>query len=193
MRSVRPALIWFGLVTVMAVPLAAAAASPLLQWRDPVYIVAGFAGVVAMSLLLLQPLLAGGFLPGISAMRARRIHRWIGGGLVAAILVHVAGLWVTSPPDVIDALLFVSPTPFSAFGVVAMWAVFATALLAAFRMRLRLRPRLWRLWHVSLAVLIIAGSVVHAMLIDGTMEFFSKAVLCTLVVAAMLAVILARK
>lgn len=46
------------------------------------------------------------------------------------MILHVVGLWVTSPPDVIDALLFWSPTPFSFCGVVAMWAVFASALMA---------------------------------------------------------------
>ena len=37
---------------------------------------------------------------------------------------------------------------------------------------------------MSLAVVIVAGSVVHAMLIEGTMETVSKAALCALVLAA---------
>ncbi len=123
----RACLIWAGLVIAIAVPIAAAAASPLLAWRQPVYIVAGFAGVIAMSLLLLQPLLIGGYLPGLAPLRARAMHRWIGSFLVVAVIVHVIGLWITSPPDVIDALTFTSPTPFSAWGVIAMWAVFAAA------------------------------------------------------------------
>ena len=49
----------------------------------------------------------------------------------------------------IDALIFTSPTPFSPFGVIAMWAIFAVALLAAFRRRLGLRPRTWRIAHMS--------------------------------------------
>ncbi|WP_340161216.1 ferric reductase-like transmembrane domain-containing protein [uncultured Hoeflea sp.] len=168
----------------VAVPVAAAAMSPLLAWRDPVYIAAGFAGVVAMALLLFQPLLAAGWLPGLSGPRGRRVHRWIGSALVLAVIVHVVGLWVTSPPDVIDALLFASPTPFSAWGVIAMWALFASALLAG--LRRRLRPRHWRRAHTLLAAVIVVGSVVHAMLIEGTMETFSKAALCALVVAATL-------
>jgi len=163
-------------------PIAAAAMSPLLQWRSPVYILAGFSGIVAMGLLLLQPLLAAGLLPGVPATRARLIHRWTGGLLVGFVILHVAALWVTSPPDVIDALTFASPTPFSVWGVIAMWAVFLSALLAA--LRRRLRPRTWRLAHTALAGLIVTGSVVHAWLITGTMETFSKAALCALVVAA---------
>src|SRR6185369_7150351 len=131
-----------------------------------------------------QPLLIGGYLPGLSGRLGRRAHLWIGGTLVAAIVIHVAGLWITSPPDMIDALLFASPTPFSPFGVIAMWAIFAVALLAALRRRLGLRPRTWRIAHMLLAVIIVVGVVVHGMLIEGTMETMSKAVLCALVLAA---------
>lgn len=189
MRLTRATLIWAGLVAALAVPIAAAAASPLLAWRDPVYITAGFAGVVALGLMLVQPLLIGGYLPGIPAPRRRRVHGWVGSALVVVVVIHVGGLWVTSPPDVIDALLFVSPTPFSAWGVIAMWAIFAAALLAAIRRRSRLRPRTWRIGHTSFAMVVAIGSVVHAMLIEGTMETVSKAVLCALVLAAALKVI----
>ena len=65
-----------------------------------------------------------------------------------------------------------------------MWAIFAVALLAALRRRLRLRPRTWRIAHMVLAVVIVAGSVVHAILIEGTMETISKAALCALVLGA---------
>lgn len=186
MGRTRAILIWGVLAAVLLIPVAAAAASPLLQWRQPVYIAAGFAGIIAMALLLVQPLLAGGYLPGLARQRGRRLHRWVGGVLVLAVIVHVAGLWITSPPDVIDALLFRSPTPFSVWGVIAMWAVFAAALLAAIRRRLQLRPRTWRLAHTSLALVIVAGSVIHALLIEGTMETMTKVALCGLVLAAFL-------
>ena len=112
MRLARATLIWAALAAAIGVPIAAAAASPLLAWRDAVYILAGFAGIIALGLLLVQPLLIGGYLPGFSAYRGRRAHRWIGGALVAAMVIHVGGLWITSPPDMIDALTFTSPTPF---------------------------------------------------------------------------------
>jgi predicted ferric reductase len=182
MRLSRATLIWAALLVAILVPIGLAATSDLLEWRGPIYIVAGFAGIVALSLVLVQPLLAGGYLPGLSGYRGRRVHRWVGGTLVAAVLIHVAGLWFTSPPDMIDALTFTSPTPFSPFGVVAMWAIFAVAVLAAVRRRLRLRT--WRIAHMSLAVVIVAGSVVHGMLVEGTMETMSKLALCALVVAA---------
>lgn len=182
MKLAQGTLIWAALAAAVCVPIAAAAFSPQLEWRGPVYILAGFAGIVALAFVLVQPLLIGGYLPGLPAYRGRRVHHWIGGALVVAVVIHVAGLWITSPPDMIDALTFTSPTPFSPFGVIAMWAIFGVALLAVFRRRLR--PRTWRIAHMSLAVVIVVGGVVHAMLIEGTMETVSKAALCVLVLTA---------
>src|SRR5262245_62287311 len=187
MRLARATLIWAALVAAVGVPLAAAAVSPQLEWRNAIYILAGFAGITALGLVLVQPLLIGGYLPGLSAYRGRRAHRWVGGALVVAVVIHVAGLWITSPPDMIDALLFTSPTPFSPFGVIAMWAIFAVAILAALRRRLGLRT--WRIAHTSLAVVIVVGSVVHSVLVEGTMETMSRAALCALVLAATIKVL----
>ena len=186
-RSAQLALIWVALAGAICIPIAAAAASPLLAWRGPVYILAGFAGIIALGLMLVQPLLIAGYLPGLSGRLGRRAHHWIGGALVAVVVIHVAGLWLTSPPDMIDALLFASPTPFSPFGVIAMWAIFAVALLAVFRRRLR--PRTWRIAHTLLAIVIVVGGVVHALLIEGAMETVSKLALCALVLAAAIKVI----
>jgi predicted ferric reductase len=182
MASVRVALIWAALVAAICVPMALAMTSDLIAWRGTVYILAGFAGIFALGLLLVQPLLIAGYLPGFSAYRARRAHHWTGGVLVTAVVVHVGGLWIASPPDMLDALAFASPTPFSPFGVIAMWAIFAVALLAAFRRRLGLRR--FRIFHMALAAVIVVGTVVHAALIEGTMETVSKASLCLLVLGA---------
>lgn len=184
MRSARAILIWTALTVALGVPIAAAAASPLIAWRPAIYTVAGFAGVVGLGFLLVQPLLIGGYLPGPSAYRVRRVHRWIGGLLVAAVVIHVGGLWITNPQDVVDVFLFRSPTPFSVWGVIGLGAVFAAALLAVLRRRLRLRPRTWRISHAFLAAVIVVGSVVHALLIEGAMETISKAALCGLVLVA---------
>lgn len=189
MPSLRATLAWAALGAAITIPVGIATMSPLLAWRDPVYIAAGLAGAVAMTLILVQPLLAGGYLPGLTARRGRLVHRWVGTGLVAAVVLHVAGLWLTSPPDVIDALTFTSPTPFSAWGVIAMWALFAAALLAVIRPRLRLRPQLWRFLHSTLATVVVVGGVVHALLIEGTMGTGSKAALCALAIGATIKVL----
>src|SRR6476619_937100 len=159
MRPARVALIWAALIVVICVPIAFAATSDLLAYRGPIYILAGFAGIIGLGLLLVQPLMIGGYLPGPSAYRARRAHHWIGGALVVAVVIHVVGLWITSPPDMIDALTYASPTPFSPFGVTAMWAIFIVAFLASLRARWGWRPRTWRFVHMPLAIVIVAGSV----------------------------------
>jgi len=184
MRPIRKLALWGIVFAAVTIPIVAAANSPLLAWRSVIYIIAGFAGIISLVLLLLQPLLAAGHLPGLSGILGRRIHRWIGGALLISVLVHVGGLWITSPPDVIDAMLFVSPTPFSAWGVIAMWAIFAAAGLAVFRRRLKIAPRNWRRMHTGLAVVVVGGSIVHALLIVGTMETLSKTGLCILVAGA---------
>lgn len=180
--SARAVLLWALVLCAIAVPIAAAALSPLHAYRQPVYIVGSFAGVIGLALLLVQPLLAAGILPGLAPLRARRLHRRAGAALVSAVLLHVAALWISSPPDTIDALLLRAPTPFSAFGVIAMWAALATAILALLRRRLPLR--LWHRAHFALVALIVASTVIHALLITGTMETMTKTLLCLAVLAA---------
>ncbi len=184
MSKYTSAGVWLGLFGIAVLAFAGAANSPLLAWRDPVYIVAGFSGVAALVLLLVQPLLAAGLLRGISRIRARRLHRWIGGGLTAAVVIHVATLWRTSPPDVVDALLYRSPTPFSVWGVSAMWVLFVTAFLVGLRKKLRLRPTVWSQWHRGLVTAVSVGSIAHTIQITGTMESVSKWLLCGAVLCA---------
>ncbi|OWU84633.1 ferric reductase [Oceanicola sp. 22II-s10i] len=180
----RP-LVWAAVVALIIVPVALAAVSPLLQWRGAAYIAGGFAGILSLALLLLQPLLAAGYLPGPALATARRWHRRTGAIVVVLVLVHVGGLYVTSPPDTLDALLLVSPTPFSVYGVTAMWGVLLTALLVA--LRRRIRPALWRAAHNLLALVVVLATVIHALQIEGAMEPVSKWVLCLAALAATVA------
>lgn len=181
----RTIAIWIAVVAVLIVPVLAASFSPLLAWRNPIYILAGFSGIFAMSVMLIQPLLAARVLPGLDIRLSKRLHRALGLTLIFAVAVHVLALWITSPPDVIDALLFVSPTPFSVWGVAAMWAVFAAGMLVLLRRRLHLRWATWRMVHIALVSIAVAGTVVHALLIEGTMELVSKIALSVLVVVAL--------
>ncbi|MFN3130271.1 ferric reductase-like transmembrane domain-containing protein [Roseibium sp.] len=186
MKPSQKAVLWGLIGAVVIAPLVAAAFSPLLAWRDPIYIASGFAGILAMALMVLQPLLTSGSLPGVSLAKSRSVHRWVGGLLVLMVVLHVGGLWVTSPPDVVDALLFRSPTPFSAWGVIAMWCIFAAGLVAVLRGRLRWRPKTWQKIHSTLALGVVVGGSAHAFLIEGTMEPVTKAVLCVAAVVATL-------
>lgn len=189
MPVLRGVLVWCGVAAAALVPVWIAAGSEYLAYRDAIYIVAGFAGIIGMALLLLQPLLVGGYLPGLRLGRGRLTHRWVGGMLLFSVGLHVLGLWLTSPPDVIDALLFRSPTAFSVWGVLAMWALAFAGLLAATRRHLGVPPVIWRAGHTALVVFAVLGSVAHALLIEGTMGQVSKAVLCLLVLAVTLKVV----
>lgn len=177
-------LIWVGLTGLCASALGLSALSPFLAWREPIYIAAGFAGIIAFCLMLFQPLLAAGRLPGPTPVVAKRLHRWLGLVLLGCVLVHVGGLWITSPPDVMDALVLASPTPFSVWGVLALWALLAAAALAA--VRRRITRLVWRIGHSALVALVIAGTILHVLLIEGTMEPVSKGILCLTLVCIFL-------
>lgn len=174
--SLRGAVIWALLSGLLVWPIWDAARSPLLQWRDPVYIAAGLFGVLGLVLLVLQPLLVARVLPGVQGPRARRAHIWAGSALVLSVVLHILGLWITSPPDVIDVLLFRAPAPFSIWGVLAMWAIFGAAVLALLRGGLRNGP--WRIAHTALVSVAVVCTILHALLIDGAMAPGSKYVVC---------------
>ena len=186
----RVAAAWSALILAMMVPVALAAFSPWLAYRGPAYIIGGFAGIVGLALLLAQPLLAAGLLPGARPAVERRWHRWLGWAILTAIAIHVGGLWITSPPDTVDALLFVAPTTFSIYGVTAMWAGIVTAVLVTARRRMGLRYGTWRLVHNAVALVVVIGTVVHAVQIQGAMEPVSKWALCAAVLAAALITVL---
>ncbi len=187
--SIRAVLAWGALALAVAVPMVVAAMSPLHAYRSPPYIAASLAGVLALGLLLVQPLLAAGWLPGARPARLRRWHRLSGMALVGLVAIHVGGLLIASPPDAIDALLLRSPTPFSVWGVTAMWAVAATAVLVALRRRVRLRPVTWAALHNGLALVVVLGTVIHAVQIEGTMGTLSKWALCAAALAAAVAAV----
>jgi len=164
----------------MGGPVLLAAFSPYLAFRQPVYIAAGFAGIIAMALLVIHPLLPARVMAGLG----RAAHRALGPALLVLIGIHVGGLWITSPPDVIDALTFRSPAPFSVWGVIAMWAALAAGAIAL--VRRGLAPRTWRAMHVGLGMVIASGTAAHALLIDGAMEPVSKAALAAAILLSAL-------
>lgn len=191
MAARHPLIIWacrLGALTLACWALYQASTSPLLEWRSAIYIAAGLAGVLGLIVLLFQPMLALGLL---RAPNPRQYHRALGFFLLLLVIIHIGGLWLTSPPDVIDALLLRSPTPFSLWGVLAMWALIATAILAL--RRRALGPRLWSLLHRALALVLLGGTVLHALLITGTMGTTSKAILCAAAVVAGLAALAHRR
>jgi predicted ferric reductase len=178
---------WLLIGAVVAVPVIVAAASPLQASRDEIWVLGGMSGVVALALLFLQPVLIGRFRL-LKGLQERRWHRWIGAAIVMLVAIHIGGLYVTSPEDITDALLLVSPTPFALYGVIGLAGVILTTALALFRKRLA--DGVWQIAHTILAVAIVGGSVVHALLIEGAMGETTKLVLCLFLVAATTGVVL---
>lgn len=185
--------IWTIIAIAMTAPILAATQSPLLNWRDPIYIGSGFAGIIALSLLLVQPILVSGLLSRLKPATSKRMHHWIGILLLAAVLIHVLGLWITSPPDVIDALTFASPTPFASWGVIAVISLFVLACLGAIRHRMLLPTRVWRLVHSLVAVVLVGCSLAHVLLIEGTMETVTKWGISILIALAITRTLIARR
>ena len=172
------------MIAATVAPIALATTSLHLAYRGPLYIAAGFAGIVAMSLFVLQPLLACPVRALIAPATARRWHRIIGGSILILILAHAVGLYFVSPPDTIDASLLRAPTWFSLFGVVALWGAVLTALLAMTRLKLPMRPRSWKRLHQSIASIVVIATALHAIQIEGAMEVMSKPLLAGTIVAA---------
>ena len=183
-RRLHAFLIWAALAAVMAVPVLIAAMSPYLAYRNAAYIIGGFAGITALALLVLQPLLAAGYLPVANILTGRRWHRWTGAVIAVCVALHVGGLYVTSPPDTLDALLLAAPTPFSVYGVLAMWGIVVTVILVILRRRSGLAHATWRIVHNALAAVVVVATVIHALQIEGAMETISKWVLCLAALAA---------
>ncbi|WP_422049962.1 ferric reductase-like transmembrane domain-containing protein [Shimia sp.] len=179
----KAALIWSALGLALLLPLIIAAQSPYLAYRNLAYILAGFAGIIALLLFFVQPLLAANQLPGLRPRSARLWHRATGSLILIAVAVHIGGLYLTSPPDALDALLLVAPTPFSVYGAIAFYGLIITALLVTLRQRLPLRFLHWSILHNTLALIIVISTVVHALLIEGTMGTVSKWLTCIAVLA----------
>lgn len=175
---------WVVLTAIAVVPVVAAAASPLQRSRELLWITGGMAGVVALSLLFVQPLLMAAAPPLLPARDGVRWHRWGGMAIVAAVALHIGALYAYSPDDMTDALLLVAPTPFSLYGVISLWCLVLTAVLAATRRVLRLGHRLWRILHSVLAVAVVGAGAIHAIQIEGAMEEYSKLAICIAALAA---------
>jgi predicted ferric reductase len=172
-------------LTVIAItPVAFAAISPLQKGREFLWVIGGMAGIVGLSLLFVQPFLMPVAFPWLSAGYGTHWHRWIGIAIVAMVALHVGALYAYSPDDVTDALLLVAPTPFSLYGVIGLWCLVLTAVLAATRRKIRLGHRPWRILHSVLAVAIVGTGVIHAIQIEGAMEEYSKLAICLAALAA---------
>ncbi|WP_168201547.1 ferric reductase-like transmembrane domain-containing protein [Phreatobacter aquaticus] len=166
------------MLVLAVVPVIFAAASPLQRGREFLWFVGGMAGVVALSLLFVQPLLKAAAPPLLAPRDGVRWHRLGGMAIVGLVALHVGALYAYSPDDITDALLLTAPTPFSVYGVISLWCLVLTAVLAATRRALNFDQQLWSILHSVLAVAVVGAGAVHAIQIEGAMEDMSKIAIC---------------
>lgn len=81
---------WAALGVMLVAPAAASAFSPLQDGRDTSWVIGAVAGIVALSLLVVQVLLPTPWLAGLDL----RLHRAIGLGVGGLVVAHIAGLYV---------------------------------------------------------------------------------------------------
>ncbi len=175
----KTTFLWVLLAAVIGFPILIAVLSPLQVGRDAIYITGSFGGIVCLALLLIQPLLAAGCFPAGRLSQQQRWHRLVGVAILFTLFLHIAGLYLTSPDDMVDALLLIAPTPYSVYGAIALWGLVLTAIVAFTRRRWH--QRAWRFAHLSLAAVVVGASVVHALMIEGLMGSLSKILLCSCV------------
>lgn len=175
---------WALIIFLVGVPVLVAVFSPLLDSREAIYRVGGLAGVAALALLLIQPLLAIGYFKTISRIRQRRMHLWTGALLVLAVFMHIYALYLTSPDDMMDALFLRSATPFSIYGFIGMMGIVLITILVTLRKKINIPFKWWKVLHATVGVLVVLASVVHALWIQGTMGTVSKWMLCGTILIA---------
>src|SRR5438128_2573059 len=95
---------WVAIAALAAIPIIAAALSPLQAGREFLWLVGGMAGVVALSLLFVQPLLMATSPALVAPGDGVLWHRWVGVAIVALVGLHVGALYAYSPDDITDAL-----------------------------------------------------------------------------------------
>lgn len=168
---------------LLVAPAALSLLSPLQVGRDFWWIVGALAGIVALSLIVLQVLLTTPWLIGILDTSTMRLHRLLGLAVAGVVIAHVLGLYLYSPDDVSDALVLAVPTH-SRLGVLSAWCVLLSVALALARRRLGLTYSDWQILHAALAVFVVATAVGHTLMIRGTLDGPLEIALCLAAVGA---------
>jgi len=158
-------------VAVIAVPVTLALTDRHLADASAALVLSTAARGLAVSALVLQPLLA----------RGRRIarHQILGTVAFVLVLVHVGALFAESPGDAWFALSPDGPTR-ARMALIATIALFGAVALGALRSRLSLGGGTWRVLHAYLAAVVIALGIGHAVLTDGALDDAGTTVLIAL-------------
>ena len=182
---------WLGQVvlsTLILLPTLLAALSPLQVGRAPIWILGTLAGVLSLSLLVVQLLLPTAWLNLFFGEQNLGWHGVLGISVTGLVIAHIVGLYLYSPDDIGDALILAAPT-YSRFGVLSFWCLLLSVVLALTRHKLQLVYSDWQILHSALAVAIVGTAVAHVVLLQGSLDGFAEGLLCGSVVIAVLAAI----
>ena len=146
---------------LVALPLALALTDFHLEAAPLALVLSTAAGALAVSALVLQPLLAG---------RGRiALHQVLGAVALGLVVIHVGALFILAPDDALFAMSPDGPTR-ARMALLATIALVAVVLLGVLRRRLPLDGATWRILHAFLAVLVILLGFGHALLTDGALD-----------------------
>ena len=164
---------------VVAVPLGLALTDVHLTGVPAGLVISTAAAALAVSALVLQPLLAG--------LGRLTWHRALGAVALGLVLVHIAGLATVSLEDTLFAMSPDGPTRarMALFATVALLVVVA---LGAGRRRLPLGSATWRILHGYFAVVVIVLGFGHAIITDGALDGAGTVVLYALGAVALVGV-----
>ena len=165
---------------LLALPLVLALTDAHLSGQPAALVISTAAAALAVSALVLQPLLAG-------AGRLRW-HRVLGAVALGLVLVHLGGLFVVGAEDTLFALSLDGPTR-GRMATLATAALIAVVALGVLRSRLPMAGATWRILHGFLAALVIGLGFGHAVLTDGALDGVGTPLLLAFATVALLGVL----
>ena len=142
-------------------PLLLAVTDCHLEAAPTALVISTVTGALAVSALVLQPLLA--------AHGRLRVHQVLGVIALALVLAHVGALLILAPDDALFAMSPDGPTR-ARMALMATIALVAVVLLGLLRRRLPLDGATWRILHGFLATLVIVLGFGHAVITDGALD-----------------------
>jgi predicted ferric reductase len=148
-------------VAVVAAPVVLAVTDFHLEAAPAALLISTVAGALAVSALVLQPVLA--------ARGRLGVHQVLGLVALGLVLVHVGALLILAPDDALFAMSPDGPTR-ARMALMATIALVAVVLLGLLRRRLPLDGATWRILHGFLAALVIALGFGHAVITDGALD-----------------------
>jgi predicted ferric reductase len=152
-------------VLLAAVPVALALSDPYLRPQPVALVVSTAAGALAVSVLVLQPLLAA----RATGRRRLRAHQSLGAVTLGLVLLHVGALFAVEVEHTLFSMSPDGPTR-ARMALIALLALVAIAALGALRTRLPMARATWRILHAYLAVVALVPGVGHAVLTDGALD-----------------------